>query len=427
MTIKNGSIFIQIASYRDPELRPTLKDLIAKADNPDRLHVCVCWQHAPLDEWDHIEEFKDDKRFTFIDVDYLDSQGTCWARNLIQQHYNGEDYTLHLDSHHRFAKGWDSECIRMIKQLQKKGHKKPLLTAYIPSYDPQNDPKARINEAWKLSFDRFSPEGVLFTIPETIDDWKERSEPMPSRFFSAHFCFTLGIFCKEVQHDPQYYFHGEEIALAVRAYTHGYDLFHPNKVVIWHEYTRDGKAKQWDDDPVWEEKNLRTFRRLRMLLGIDGTPCSPCAQKQLEPYTLGTERTLAEYEKYAGVRFEDRSVQTHTLQKLDLPCPEVEDYENSFHSFFRHCIDIHIDNITEDDYEFWVVAFLDENGEDLFRLDADKNEVQTLIEQGKNNKGWINLWRQYTGPVPAKWRVWPFSKSKEWCERLEGDINIAPV
>lgn len=120
MTIKNGSIFIQIASYRDPELRPTLKDLIDKADNPDRLHICVCWQHAPIDEWDHIEEFKNDNRFTFIDVDYLDSQGTCWARNLIQQHYQGEDYTLHLDSHHRFHKGWDSECIRMIKQLQKK-------------------------------------------------------------------------------------------------------------------------------------------------------------------------------------------------------------------------------------------------------------------------------------------------------------------
>jgi hypothetical protein len=125
----------------------------------------------------------------------------------------------------------------MIKQLQKKGHKKPLLTAYIPSYDPSNDPGARIHVPWKLSFDRFSPEGVCFTIPESIDDYKDRTEPMPSRFFSAHFCFTLGIFAEEVKHDPQFYFHGEEISLAVRAYTHGYDLFHPHKVVAWHEYT----------------------------------------------------------------------------------------------------------------------------------------------------------------------------------------------
>ena len=424
MTIKNGSIFIQIASYRDPELRPTLKDLIEKADNPDRLHICVCWQHAPIDEWDHIEDFKDDNRFTFIDVDYLDSQGTCWARNLIQQHYKGEDYTLQLDSHHRFAKGWDSECIRMIKQLQKKGHKKPLLTAYIPSYDPSNDPGARIHIPWKLSFDRFSPEGVCFTIPESIDDYKDRTEPMPSRFFSAHFCFTLGIFAEEVKHDPQFYFHGEEISLAVRAYTHGYDLFHPHKVVAWHEYTREGKTKQWDDDPIWEERNLRTFRRLRGLLEIDGVKCSPCMQRQLTPYTLGEERTLAEYEKYAGVRFSDRTVQLHTLKKLDLPCPEVEDYENSFHSFFRHCIDIHLTSVPEDDYEFWAVAFLDENGEDIFRKDADANEINVLKQTAEGNKGWINLWREYHGPVPHRWRVWPYSTSKEWCERIEGDLTV---
>ena len=424
MTIKNGSIFIQIASYRDPELRPTLKDLINKADNPDRLHICVCWQHAPIDEWDHIEEFKDDDRFTFIDVDYLDSLGTCWARNLIQQYYQGEDYTLHLDSHHRFKKGWDSECIRMIKQLQKKGHKKPLLTSYIPSYKPDLDPEGRDMVPWKLDFDRFSPEGVLFTMPSSIDDFKERTEPMKSRFFSAHFCFTLGKFCEEVQHDPQYYFHGEEIALAVRAYTHGYDLFHPHKIVAWHEYTREGKTKQWDDDPVWEEKNLRTFRRLRGLLEIDGVKCSPCMEKKLAPYTLGKERTLAEYEKYAGVRFSDRSVQAHTLKKLELPCPEVEDYENSFHPFFRHCIDIHLDTVTEKDYEFWCVAFHDENGEDLFRKDADLNEINSLKEAAKNNNGWINLWREYTGPKPTKWIVWPYSTSKEWCDIIEGDLTV---
>ena len=127
-----------------------------------------------------------------------------------------------------------------------------------------------------------------------------------------------------------------------------------------------------------------------------------------------------------------RGTKTHSIiedylqNKQDYLSGHMPDSIELFKSV-QSILDIHIDNITEDDYEFWVVAFLDENGEDLFRLDADENEVLTLIEQGKNNKGWINLWRQYTGPVPAKWRVWPFSKSKEWCERLEGDINIAPV
>ena len=35
--MKKGKIFIQIASYRDPQLVPTIKDCIEKAKNPKNL------------------------------------------------------------------------------------------------------------------------------------------------------------------------------------------------------------------------------------------------------------------------------------------------------------------------------------------------------------------------------------------------------
>jgi hypothetical protein len=78
----------------------------------------------------------------------------------------------------------------MIKHLQKKGHKKPLLTSYISSFDPDNDPKGRVLEPWWMTFDRFIPEGAIFFLPSGIPDWQNRTEPIPSRFYSAHFCFT---------------------------------------------------------------------------------------------------------------------------------------------------------------------------------------------------------------------------------------------
>jgi len=424
MTKKKGSIFIQIASYRDPELRNTLASLLDNADNPDRLKICIAWQHAKADEWDTLDEYFDDKRFKIIDIDYRDSKGACWARNLIQQEYNNEDYTLQLDSHHRFTKGWDTTLIDMLTDLQKKGHKKPLLTAYIPSFNPENDPEGRVQVPWKMNFDRFTPEGVVFFLPAAIDDWQERDEPVPARFFSAHFTFTLGIFAKEVQHDPQFYFHGEEISLAVRAFTHGYDLFHPHRVIAWHEYTRKGRTKQWDDDPIWADRNRLTFHRLKGLLGTDGTTCSPCMRKRLEPYYLGEERTLEDYERYAGIRFKDRGIQEWTTDNKYPPNPEVDDYDNSFNSLFRHCIDIHLDSVSEDDYEFWAVAFQDKDGNDLYRKDADAQEIKGLINHAKNNDNWINLWREYTGPVPASWVVWPYSKSKEWCNRLTGKLGV---
>jgi glycosyltransferase involved in cell wall biosynthesis len=335
----NGKIFIQIASYRDPQLLPTIKDCIEKAKNPKKLVFSIAWQHSPEDEWDNLDEFKKDKRFKIIDIDYKDSQGACWARNQLQQQYDGEEYTLQLDSHHRFVENWDEVAIGMIKQLQKKGHEKPLLTGYVSSFDPENDPAGRVMEPWKMNFDRFIPEGAVFFIPATIDDYKERTEPVPARFYSAHFCFTLGQFSVEVPHDPEYYFHGEEISIAVRAFTNGYDLFHPHKVIVWHEYTRKGSKKQWDDDPVWVTRNNNCHKRNRKLFEMDGE----IKDIDFGVYDFGTKRTLAEYEAYSGLSFKKRGVQQYTLDNHFAPNPVIEDfdeYQNSFSQIFKHCIDI---------------------------------------------------------------------------------------
>jgi hypothetical protein len=263
-------IFVQIASFCDPQLVPTIKDMLANAKYPKNLIFAIARQFNPEDGFDNVDEWRDDKRFRILDIPHTDSKGVCWARNLTQQLYKGEEYTLQIDSHMRFEKDWDDTLIKMIKQLQKKGFPKPLLTGYVSSFDPDNDPSGRVTEPWRMSFDRFIPEGAVFFLPETIPNWREMNEPVTSRFYSAHFAFTLGKFCEEVQHDPEFYFHGEEISIAVRAFTHGYDLFHPHKVVIWHEYTRKGRTKQWDDDKEWGKKNELSHKKNRQLFGMDG-------------------------------------------------------------------------------------------------------------------------------------------------------------
>ena len=99
---KKDKIFIQIASYRDPQLVPTIKDCIEKAKHPENLVFSIAWQHSSEDSWDNIDEFKNDSRFKIVDINYKMSKGACWARNLLQQQYDFEEYTLQLDSHHRF-------------------------------------------------------------------------------------------------------------------------------------------------------------------------------------------------------------------------------------------------------------------------------------------------------------------------------------
>lgn len=408
------NIFVQIASYRDPELLPTIRNMLENARHPENLKICIAWQHSEEDSWDTLEEFTTDSRFIILDIPHLETKGTCWARHQIQQYWSGETYTLQLDSHHRFAQDWDATLIKMIKDLQEVGYKKPLLTAYVSSYEPINDPTTRATDPWFLTFDRFTPQGAVFFIPSVIPDWKNRQLPYPSRFYSAHFAFTLGEFCKEVPHDPNYLFHGEEISIAARAYTWGYDLFAPHKVVVWHEYSRAHRPrKSWDDISTWHSWDVSSLARNRRLLNIDGE------RDELEDFGefgFGPVRTLEEYEQYAGIRFVDRSVQQYTLDHNEPPNP----IDEPFLRIFKHCIDIPFSWVPYDDYTFWAVAFEDVNGNELYRQDASMEEIRNM----KNDPdGYCKLWRIFNTPAqPKKWIVWPHSSSQGWGTRLEGNI-----
>lgn len=420
MIVKNSKekIFISIASYRDPQLVPTLRDCIKNAKHPENLVFSICWQR---DEKESLEEFANDKRFKVIDIPHQQSKGTCWARHAIQQNYTNEKYYLQLDSHHRFVEHWDEKCINMVKQLQKKGHKKPLLTGYISSFDPDNDPAARIQIPWKMNFDRFIPEGAVFFLPASIDDFKERTEPLPARFVSAHFIFTSGKWVKEVPYDPNYYFHGEEINLAVRSYTWGYDLFHPHIIIAWHEYTRKGRSKHWDDVREWGELNRLSHLRNRKLFGMDGE----VKDIDFGVYDFGKVRSLQDYERYSGLCFAKRAVQRWTLDNNLAPNPNdkltPEEYEASFLKVFKHCIDVRYDQVPEKDYDFWCVAFKDKDGKDVFRKDADKAEIERMFHDPDK---YCKVWREFNcEQMPHSWIVWPHSVSKGWADPITGVIG----
>lgn len=412
--MSNARIFVQIAAYRDPELLPTLRDMLANAKHPKNLTICIAWQHSIEDTWDTLDEFKNDDRFIILDIPHTESKGTCWARHQIQQHWSGEEYTLHLDSHHRFEKNWDTTLIKMVRDLQRAGYKKPLLTAYVTSYEPHNDPAGRANDPWCLTFDRFTPEGAVFFIPSVVPDWKNRKLPYPSRFLSAHFVFTLGQFCKEVPHDPHMLFHGEEISLAARAYTWGYDLFAPHKVVVYHEYTRQHRPrKSWDDLPQWHGWDKSSLARTRRLLNVDGEHDS---DEDFGEFGFGAARTLSDYEAYAGIKFATRSVQQYTLDHKEPPNPVDE----PFLRIFKHCIDIPFAWVPHDDYTFWAVAFEDEHGNEIYRQDATADEIKRMKKDPDN---YCKLWRTFHAvSQPKRWAVWPHSNQHGWGERLVGHL-----
>lgn len=407
-----STIFVQIASYRDAELLPTLRDCLGKAAHPERLRFGICWQH---DKTESLGRFISDRRFRVISIRYQDSKGVCWARNAIQALYAGETYTLQLDSHHRFIPGWDSALIEMLESLDSD---KAILTSYAPHYDPRK-PKPPKSVPWKIAFDRFSPEGRLLTRPSFIDNRRDLAGPIPARFYSAHFAFTVGAFCHEVQHDPLLYFHGEEITIAVRAFTHGYDLYHPHKVIVWHEYTRNYRRKHWDDhndgtDP-WYVRDTVAGDRISTLLGQQS------AALDLGEFGPGHSRSLSEYEQYAGINFMLRLVQDYTRQELPPPNPEVfssDDWE------MHHVRDLKATTIllrphqlpARKDVDFWYVGLHDDAGTELFRKDLLPDAIDQLLRQSP-----VRLQLAYQSAVEAaSWTIWPHSPRKGWLRKITG-------
>ena len=418
--MKKNKIFISIASYRDPELIPTIKDCIKNADSPQNLVFGISRQFNPKDCFDDLSEYEDNPNFKIINTNYKKSLGVCHARHNIQKLFNGEEFYFQLDSHHRFVKGWDKKLKATLISLKKSGSKKPILSSYLPSYDPDKAGEERLDDVWRTYIDRFMPEGPIFIFPESIEGWKNQ-KPEKARFISGHFIFSYGSFCEEVPYDPKLYFHGEETSLAVRAYTWGYDIFHLHRPWVWHHYTRDGKARHWDDVPLWEKLNNQSFTRYKKLLGMDGL-----RRAHIPKYGLGKIRSLSEYERYSGIRFKDRKVQKYTVDRMIPPCPfkSKASYEKSFVSEFKYCIDVHKPLFNEKDYDVWVIAFKDKEGNEMVRLDAPEDEVKRLMSSDPNDD-FIRLWRSFeTNEVPSSWLIWPHSKSKDWMPVIEGEIPV---
>lgn len=149
--IKNSTIFISIAAYRDEECKHTVNSLLQAAVNPYRLYLGIVWQYNEGDDGDCIDAnecrkyFKSPTEFNshirILKMNYLQAKGPCFARHIATSLWQGEQYFLQIDSHMRFRANWDSFLIHELELAR--NHKnciynKPILTTYPLSYELPN-------------------------------------------------------------------------------------------------------------------------------------------------------------------------------------------------------------------------------------------------------------------------------------------------
>lgn len=296
MTPSNDRIFVQIASYRDRECQWTVKDLFEKAARPDRVFVGICWQFVPEEDQDcfTVETRPDQVRKVEFHADQ--AQGVGWARSQAEALWDSEAYVLQIDSHMRFVPDWDAKMIRMLAACDSPA---PILTVYPPRYTPPNDlehaPPLRVQCA-----DKFHGNGIASFKAEALPEGVATDRPFPTACLAAGFMFGPSAMIETVPYDPGVYFLGEEVSLAARLWTHGFDLFSPNETLLYHYYVRKEARRHWNDTKTWHDNDRASLTRLRHLL----EPASIDSFEEridLGPYGLGSMRTLADYEQFSGL------------------------------------------------------------------------------------------------------------------------------
>lgn len=285
----DGQIFVQISSYRDQQLPATLDSLLGQASDPDRLRVGICWQHAPHESLP--ARFQRAANIEVIAVDYRSSRGANWARRQVQKRWKGETYSLIIDSHLRFAKNWDRRLIEMFRELKRRNIRKPLITCYPPDFSPRTFPRGRARVPLKIYKEAFIDGLLVHFAGFPVPLWRWLQQPIPAQFLALGFLFTEGWFNKHIAIDPNIYFFGDEITTGLRAFCHGYDFFHPHRVLAWHAYDRASRICHWQDHADWKLYDRRSYRRVRKV--FEG--------KSFARYPLGNVRSVKAYEKYIGM------------------------------------------------------------------------------------------------------------------------------
>lgn len=336
MTSSN-KIFVQIPSYRDPDLASTLISLIDQAAIPTNIRAVVCWQHGD-DEgvcaivasgFDLVATINTEgfvthhlarrgAKIELVDVPFEQAQGAGWARSVAQHRFNGEAYNLQIDAHHRFIPKWDAALISMLEGLRKVSSK-PILTGYPPSFNPKTHPDGSQISTGIMLVDSFNAAGIVRFRAATLPAERKFTSPLRARFMSAGFVFSDGRFVREVAQDPGHFFSTEEIVLSARSFTHGFDPFHPHVPVLWHDYASEA-PEVWDDltDELRArgkiKRSANDMTSASLLRALELLQLSPCSlDLSTTPYGLGGSRCLRDYERYAGLSFSGRAVHRSAL------------------------------------------------------------------------------------------------------------------
>ncbi len=326
------TIFVSIISKSDSRCSDTVTNLLRSAANPERIHVAVVDRTNPLSkryvacDAPPIPCSSDPDQILCmynanVDVYELDSKldaGAMFARHIGQRMYRGEYYALQVgvDAGIVFSDGWDEDLIR---QLEATNNEMAVITTYLSETKIRdgNRPINATPERYTICHASYEGDGRERRLEHTRSDQVEQAAPpdrtqtpMLQPFWSSELSFSRGHFVLQVPYDPQLCGldeQDEEVSMALRAFSSGYDFYTPTQSVILR--TKIDSNRYSDGVGLCNANAKKKSRkRLYSLIGLDNIDEDAIPHE----YGLGAVRDTAKFFTLYGIHASER-VTEHRL------------------------------------------------------------------------------------------------------------------
>ena len=289
------SIFVQISSYHDPEVEKTVRNALLKSSGQNQIVFGIHSIFYEDNSW--LNTLKQLPDIRLIESKAPENIGVGLGRSIAHSLYSGEDYYFQIDAHSRFDQDWDRFLINEINTHKANGFNKPIITQYPKPFWYEGDKektrehKSPVTQFYWKDKQRFKDNRI--PMQGTIQNPKGN---IHSISVSAGSLFAEGEFLKP---NKLMFFDGEELLMAARAYTHGYDLFVPSEMFMYHlYYGSEGYYRRRLVSDDWPNKKIELEKKsneeIKLVLTGNGL---------VGEGRLGTERTLSEYGKFCGLDF----------------------------------------------------------------------------------------------------------------------------
>lgn len=261
------------------------------AKHPENLHFGV---YSQVEEGEH-PDLSDIKNLRQEIVPAYTAQGPGFARNKVMEMYRNQDYFLQIDAHSLFVKDWDEKTINLYNKIKKETKNEKVVISFWgkPYMINQQNGKILYGRYEKGQWDVPGPHytelvryasywiGGRVAMPRNIDYHE-------SACALGGFIFAEGRIVEEVGYDPELAWAGEEVGFSLRAYCAGWNIYSPNKFLLYHNYERHNNPRVWNDKPDnWEQLQYASRMSLYDMILLE----------KIGKYALKDPLRLKEYEE----------------------------------------------------------------------------------------------------------------------------------